>query len=91
MASHSFAPDAPPARQAVPLTAVPAGARATLHEVRDAGSRRVLKSLGLSQACELRLCKAGDPCIVQVRSTRIGLSRGVAQCLFVVPAAGDTK
>lgn len=91
MASHPFAPDVAPARKAVPLTAVPAGAVATLHEVRDASSRPVLKSLGLTQACELRLCQVGDPCIVQVRSTRIGLSRHVAQCLYVVPVAGDPK
>lgn len=91
MASHSLTPDLALAPKAVPLTAVPAGAVATLHEVRDASSRPVLKSLGLTQACELRLCQVGDTCIVQVRSTRIGLSRCVAQCLYVVPAACDTK
>jgi Fe2+ transport system protein FeoA len=75
----------------VPLTAVPVGAVATLHEVRDAESRPVLKSLGLTDACVLRLCKVGDPCIVQVRSTRIGLSSAVARCLFVVPGGTDGK
>ena len=51
----------------------------TLHEVRDAESRPFLRALGLTDACELRLCKAGEPCIVQVRSTRIGLSGEVAR------------
>jgi Fe2+ transport system protein FeoA len=37
----------------------------------------------------LKLCKVGDPCIVQVRSTRIGISSAVARCLYVVPEAGD--
>lgn len=80
-----------PARRAVPLTAVPAGATATLHEVRDAASRPVLKSLGLTDACVLRLCQVGDPCIVQVRSTRIGISRDVAHTLYVVTQAGDAR
>ena len=65
----------PPPRQpepltapAVPLTTVEVGAVSTLHEVRDAESRPFLRALGLIDACEIRLCKSGDPCIVQVRS-----------------------
>lgn len=76
---------------AVPLTTMPTGAVATLHEVRDAEARPFLRALGLLDASRLRLCKAGDPCIVQVRTTRIGLSKAVAQHLFVVPdLTGDT-
>jgi Fe2+ transport system protein FeoA len=74
----------------VPLTSVPVGALATLHDVRDAESRTVLRSLGLHDACVMRLCKVGDPCIVQVRATRIGLSDAVARCLYVVPEADTT-
>ena len=74
---------------AVPLTTMAVGAIATLHEVTDAAARPVLRSLGLTDACVLRLCQVGDPCIVQVRSTRIGLSSAVARCLYVVPEAGD--
>ena len=44
-----------------------------------------LRSLGLTESCQLRLCKKGEPCIVQVRSTRIGLSGSVARQIFVVP------
>ena len=84
-------PTPPPARvaspSAVPLTSVPVGALATLHEVRDAESRTMLRSLGLHDACVMRLCKIGDPCIVQVRATRIGLSQAVARTLYVVPEA----
>lgn len=74
---------------AVPLTAVPVGAVATLQEVRDAEARPFLRALGLLDASRLRLCKAGDPCIVQVRATRIGLSRAVAQHLLVVPDVAE--
>ncbi len=76
---------------AVPLTTVPVGALARLHEVRDAESRGVLRALGIADACVMRLCKVGDPCIVQVRATRIGLSNAVASCLYVVPEAEAEK
>lgn len=81
----------PTSRTAIPLTAVPVGGLATLAEVRDAASKPVLRSLGLTDDCVLRLCKVGDPCIVQVRSTRIGLSKTVARCLFVVPDDSNGK
>jgi Fe2+ transport system protein FeoA len=45
----------------------------------------------LTDASELRLCKIGDPCIIQVGATRIGLSRGVAASLWVVPDAHARK
>jgi len=44
-----------------------------------------LRSLGLTSECQLRLCKKGEPCIVQVRSTRIGLSNEVARRILVMP------
>jgi Fe2+ transport system protein FeoA len=81
----------PPASAAVPLTRVAVGGLATLHEVRDPQSRTLLRSLGLTDACRLRLCKIGDPCIVQVRATRIGLSWAVAQCLYVLPDPGGDR
>lgn len=69
----------------VPLTTMRVGCVATLCEVRDDASRGVLRSLGLTDHCQMRLCKVGDPCIVQVQATRIGLSRVVAEHLFVAP------
>jgi Fe2+ transport system protein FeoA len=47
----------------------------------------LLRALGLTDHCVLKVCKAGEPCIVQVRTTRIGLSRHVARNLFVIPEA----
>lgn len=84
----SLSPPSPPVSTLVPLTTMRVGCVATLHEVRDDASRGVLRSLGLTDHCQMRLCKAGDPCIVQVQSTRIGLSRAVAEHLFVVPEPG---
>jgi Fe2+ transport system protein FeoA len=59
------------------------GTIAILREVLDHRSRAVLRSLGLTDGARLRICRLGDPCIIQVRSTRIGLSKVVAQSVYV--------
>lgn len=70
----------------VPLTQLTTGSVARLHAT-DLGSDdcALLRALGLTDQCLLRVCKAGEPCIVQVRATRIGLSKAVARGLFVIP------
>ena len=73
---------------AVRLSELGAGAVARFHEARlDAEACNLLRALGLTKSCQLRLCQTGDPCIVQVRTTRIGLSRAVAGGIFVIPLA----
>jgi Fe2+ transport system protein FeoA len=68
------------------LSDLAVGAVARLHEARlDAEGCHQLQSLGLTGSCKFTLCKKGEPCIVQVRSTRIGISRAVARHIFVVP------
>lgn len=75
------APSAP-----VLLSELPVGAVARLHEARlDAEGCHQLQSLGLTGSSKFTLCKKGEPCIVQVRSTRIGISRAVARHILVVP------
>ena len=74
---------------AVPLTTMPVGAVATLHEVTDVASRPVLRSLGLTDECVLRLCQAGDPCIVQARVTATVAARVMAPVRAVRVAPGD--
>ena len=49
----------------------------------------LLHALGLTDQCLLRVCQAGDPCIVQVRTTRIGLSQRMAERIRVVPTGTD--
>ena len=67
----------------VPLLDLAPGAIAVLRQVIDDRSRVVLRSLGLTDGARLRICRLGDPCIIQVRSTRIGLSKAVAQSVYV--------
>jgi Fe2+ transport system protein FeoA len=70
----------------VRLSELPTGTVARLHATDVAGEDgALLRALGLTERCRLRLCKSGEPCIVEVRTTRIGLSRAVAEQLLVVP------
>ena len=78
MASESNAP--------VPLTTLDAGVSARLHTTQlDEDTRALLRSLGLTDASRLRVCKRGEPFIIQVRATRIGVSSSVAGGIFVIP------
>ena len=70
----------------VPLCDLPVGQVARLHAVDlDDAAAGLLKALGLTADSELRLCKAGEPCILQIGGTRIGVSRGVASRILVTP------
>ena len=70
----------------VSLTHLPAGAFARLSETRvDPDTRDLLRALGLTDASRLQVCKTGDPFIIQVRATRLGLSHAVAEGILVVP------
>ena len=70
----------------VPLLDLVPGTVAVLREVLDQQSRSILRSLGLTDGAQMRVCRIGDPCIIQVRSTRIGLSKTVAQSVYVAVA-----
>ena len=74
----------------IPLLDLAPGAIGILREVVDEQSHAVLRSLGLTDGARLRICRIGDPCIIQVRSTRIGLSKQVAQSVYVAVAEGGT-
>lgn len=73
----------------VPLTSLAPGSTVVLQEVGgDPRLFAVLRSLGLTGRAQFRLCRVGDPCIIQVRSTRIGLSKAVADSVIVSRADG---
>jgi Fe2+ transport system protein FeoA len=70
------------------LTLLPAGHTARLHETQlDPESVGLLRALGLCETECFRLCKAGEPCILQVGATRIGVSKTVASKIYVIPDA----
>ena len=70
------------------LSDIQVGTLARLREVRlDREAHDALRGLGLTDASTLRVCKQGEPCVVQVHATRIGLSQRVARLIFVQPEA----
>ena len=75
-----------PNQTPIRLSDLRSGQSARLHTATLAANDcALLKALGLTDHCMLRICKVGEPCIVQVHSTRIGLSRSVAEGILVVP------
>lgn len=75
-----------PAAQPLRLSALGAGRVVRLHAAElPAHDCAMLRALGMTDHCLLRICKVGEPCIVEVQSTRIGLSRSVADGILVVP------
>lgn len=56
--------------------------------VLEPGEACLLSAMGLVTGSRLVVRVAGDPCIVEVRATRIGLARSVADRLEVVAESG---
>lgn len=72
--------------QAIPLSQLPRGARATLHRHDlHCDDCELLNAMGMTERCKLRVCRMGNPCIVQVKSTRLGLSSSMARNIMVFP------
>ena len=70
----------------IALSTLAVGRTGRLHQTAlDEESVHLLRALGLTPTDAFRLCKAGEPCILQVGSTRIGLSRQVAAQIYVIP------
>jgi Fe2+ transport system protein FeoA len=82
---NPFSHDASDA-SAIQLTELAAGCSAQLHRTDLADDDfALLEALGISRSCRLRVCQVGNPCILQVRDSRIGLAAAVACRLFVIP------
>ncbi len=86
-ASHDTEPAETQVGAAVPvrLTRLRAGDHGRLHTTRlVAEDREMLRALGLAERRSFRVCKAGDPWILQVRGTRVGISEAVAHRIVVI-------
>lgn len=74
------------------LTDLEVGATARMLDAAvDSELRTLLRALGLTDNSPLRVCKGGEPCVVQVRATRIGISRRIAQHIVVLPDAAGSS
>lgn len=73
------------ATQPIPLTQLARGERAVVEAAQlDRHECAMLSAMGLHQGCEVTVCHAGRNCIVQVESTRLGISRRLAQDILAV-------
>jgi Fe2+ transport system protein FeoA len=68
----------------IPLARLRDGDRARLHAAQlCCEDCELLNALGLTDRCELRVCQIGEPCIVQVNATRLGLASSLADKIMV--------
>jgi Fe2+ transport system protein FeoA len=79
--SHQVHHHSPPP---VPLSTLRDGARGRLQTANlCCADCELLNAMGLTDQCEIRVCQAGEPCIVQVNSTRLGLAAALARNILV--------
>lgn len=78
-----------PGETGLSLAELPTGHRGQLESTQlNVQETELLQALGLAPGCDFRVCKQGEPCIVQVHQTRVGLPREVARRLFATPPSG---
>ncbi len=81
-------PNTTPAR--VPLSVLRSGDRAVVEF--DALARdeaQLLEAMGLSDHTEVRICRSGSPCIIEVAQTRLGLAASVAHRIYATPCGEE--
>ena len=79
-------PDTTNSKKLVPLTTLSDGTCATVEHREMCGEDcELLSAMGLTDRCRLRICRVGEPCIIQVAATRLGLSSKMASKIMVRP------
>lgn len=70
----------------VPLSTLRDGQRGRAHTSElPCDECDLLNAMGLTDQCEVRVCRRGEPCIVQVNTTRLGLAASLAQRIMITP------
>jgi Fe2+ transport system protein FeoA len=73
----------------IPLSQLARGQRATVEcsalDALPESERCLLSAMGMGERCEVRVCKPGTPCIIQIDQTRLGLPDEIAQRILVTP------
>jgi len=46
---------------------------------------KLLRAMGMSERCKLRVCRNRRHCIVQINSTRLGIAGAIARNILVSP------
>jgi Fe2+ transport system protein FeoA len=70
--------------ECIPLSQLAERERAIVHVAElDRNEREALAAMGLHEEATFELCQQGQPCIVKVEATRLGLSREVTERILV--------
>jgi|TARA_B110000263_G_scaffold134785_1_gene117049 Fe2+ transport system protein FeoA len=68
----------------IPLSQLEESETAVVHMADlEADERRSLTALGLHSEVTFQLCQQGQPCIIQVEATRLGLSKELTSRIMV--------
>ena len=68
----------------IPLCDLEVRTEAVIHVADlDVDERETLAAMGLHEEATFRLCQQGQPCIVQIEATRLGLSHEVTSRILV--------
>ncbi len=71
-------------QECVPLSELSEREKGVIHLTElDFEERQALSAMGLHDDASFHLCQQGQPCIVQVEATRLGLSREITNKIMV--------
>ena len=70
--------------ECIPLSQLAEQEKAVVHMTElDDEERDALAALGLHEEASFQLCQQGQPCIIQVEATRLGLSKEITSRIMV--------
>jgi Fe2+ transport system protein FeoA len=70
--------------ECIPLSQLGEREKAVVHITElDGEEREALAAMGLHEDASFELCQQGQPCIIQVEATRLGLSRELTSRIMV--------
>ena len=70
--------------ECIPLSHLKERERAVVHMTElDADEQEALSAMGLHEDASFELCQQGQPCIIQVEATRLGLSSEITSRIMV--------
>ena len=73
-----------PAGQPVSLAQLTGGTRCRIAAMDlQPADTELLNAMGLTDRCELCVCRPGEPCIVRVNCTRLGIAGSLARKILV--------
>ncbi|MCH8821905.1 MAG: ferrous iron transport protein A [Planctomycetes bacterium] len=83
-AVNAHTPAKSPQGPMVSLAQLSSGARCRIAVMQlQPADTRLLNAMGLTDHCELCVCRPGEPCIVRINCTRLGIAGSLARKILV--------